>query len=182
MGGRDLRVGGGAESEARKRKRNRAVQQKKSYDAAKKSCHSTREVEQCGKKWRVPERSGAIRGKSWALPNESSLVFAKSFRFFCHPWEGTRAGRDFKEAGCGDRTEGWRACEEDRLPRMKKWDDEERHVTALWIKGGVGDCLRGAFLWLLRRREERSALWAVLAGEGVRPVRTRTNEKRRLHE
>ena len=77
MGGRDLRVGGGAESEARKRKRNRAVQQKKSYDAAKKSCHSTREVEQCGKKWRVPERSGAIRGKSWALPNESPLFAQK---------------------------------------------------------------------------------------------------------
>ena len=119
MGGRDLRVGGGAESEARKRKRNRAVQQKKSYDAAKKSCHSTREVEQCGKKWRVPERSGAIRGKSWALPNESPLVCAKSFRFFCPPWEETRVGWDFNKAGCGDRTEGWRSCEEDRLPRMK---------------------------------------------------------------
>jgi len=29
--------------------------QKKSYDAAKKSCHSTREVEQCGKKWCVQD-------------------------------------------------------------------------------------------------------------------------------
>lgn len=126
MGGRDLRVGGGAESEPRKRKRNRAVQQKKSCYAAKEivlCCKEfvpfRKEVEQCGKKWRVPGKSGAIRGKSWALPNESSLVFAKSFRFFCHPWEGTRAGRDFNKAGCGDRTEGWRACEEDRLPRMK---------------------------------------------------------------
>lgn len=121
-------------------------------------------------------------GKSWAFPDESSLVCAKSFRFFCYPWEGTRAGRDFKEAGCGDRAEGWRACEEDRLPRMKKWDDEERHVSSLWKKGRVRDCLRGGLLCLLRRRGERSALWAVPAGEGVRPQRTRTNEKRRLHE
>ena len=49
MGEMDLRVGGGAESEPRKRKRNRAIQQKKYYNAAKNSCHSAKKLSNAGK-------------------------------------------------------------------------------------------------------------------------------------
>lgn len=48
---------GNAKEIERCSKRNRAMLQRS-------RAIPTREVEQCGKKWRVPERSGAIRGKS----------------------------------------------------------------------------------------------------------------------
>lgn len=182
MGGRDLRVGGGAESEPRKRKRNRAVQQKK-------SCYAAKGIVLCGKEV-VPfhKRSRAMREKVarfgekvGVFPNKSHCL-RKRFPIFLQPLGGS-AGRlrllvqqiavIARKVGALARRTGFLELE---------GDDEGRHVSSLWKKGRVRDCLRGALLRLLWSGEERSALWAISAGEGVRPQRTRTNEKRRLHE
>ena len=121
------RVCGECDEETQKKSRNPAEEvvqcSKEVVPFHKRSRAMWENVARSRKKWRDS-------GKSWAFPNESPLVCAKSFRFFCHPWDGTRAGRDFNKAGCGDRTECWRSCEEDRLHRMKSGTmrgDTSRH-------------------------------------------------------